>query len=176
MLADVFCAIHLVWIQKLNQAMVTTKVTIENQTYCGFQGWLQTEKMATCREQRTHYQLYYAVNKYLLGLLFLLRCTLEPKNELNNFQFFDRKMTRQNLKLGKFMPNQVEITFDHVWWPRVVSTPGRCTVWTRQWNLVRNTRNVFLEKFTKTWWRNYSQNILLKIIISISLNRQSAML
>ena len=103
-----------------------------------------------------------------MGLLFLLRCTLEPKNELNNFQFFNLKMTRQNLKLGKFMPNQVEITFDHVRWPRVISTPGGCTLLNRQWNLVSNTRNVFLEKFTKTWWRNYSQNILLKIIIEHS--------
>ena len=32
MLADFFCAIHLVWIKKLNQAMITIKVTIENQT------------------------------------------------------------------------------------------------------------------------------------------------
>ena len=100
-----------------------------------------------------------------MGLLFLLRCALEPKNELNNFQFFDLKMTRQSLKLEKFMPDQVEITFDHVRWPKVISTPGGCTLWTRQWNLVSNTRNVFLEKFTKTWWRNYSQTILLKIII-----------
>ena len=59
-----------------------------------------------------------------MGLLFLLRCALEPKNELNNFQFFDLKMTRQSLKLEKFMPDQVEITFDHVRWPKVISTPG----------------------------------------------------
>ena len=26
----------------------------ENRAYCGFQEWLQTEKIATCREQSTH--------------------------------------------------------------------------------------------------------------------------
>ena len=33
-----FRAIHLVWIQKLKQFLITIKVVTENQTYYGFQG------------------------------------------------------------------------------------------------------------------------------------------
>ena len=32
-----FRAIHLVWIQKLKQPMITIKVMAENGAYCGFQ-------------------------------------------------------------------------------------------------------------------------------------------
>ena len=40
--------------------------------------------------------------------------TLKPKKERNNFQFFVHIMTRQSLKLGKFMTNQMENMFGHV--------------------------------------------------------------
>ena len=48
-----FCAIHIVWIQEMKEPMTTIKVMTENWAYCGFQGWLQTEKMVTCQEQST---------------------------------------------------------------------------------------------------------------------------
>ena len=51
-----------------------------------------------------------------MGSLFLLRwCTLKPKKEQNNFHFFPHKMTRQSLKLGKFMTDQVANTFGYLW-------------------------------------------------------------
>ena len=43
------------------------------------------------------------VDKHFLNFLFLLYCTLKPKKKLNNFEIFVHKMTRQSLKLGKFM-------------------------------------------------------------------------
>ena len=50
-------------------------MTTKNQTSCGFQGWLQTEKMAACQEQSTNiitsYVMWY-INKHLLDSLFLL--------------------------------------------------------------------------------------------------------
>ena len=55
-----FCTIHLVWIKKLKQLMITIKVMTENRTYYRFQGSLQTEKMATSREQSTH-----IINSYI---------------------------------------------------------------------------------------------------------------
>ena len=104
-------------------------MTTKNQTSCGFQGWLQTEKMAACQEQSTNiitsYVMWY-INKHLLDSLFLL-CwwiTLKLKKELNNFQLFVHKMTRQSLKLGRFMTNQVANMFGHVQWLSVTSTPG----------------------------------------------------
>ena len=41
-----FCAIYLVWIQQLKQHMTAVNVMTENRAYCGFQGCLQTEKIA----------------------------------------------------------------------------------------------------------------------------------
>ena len=49
----------LAWIQKLKQLMKTIKVMTENQAYCGFSGWLQTEKTATCQEESTQIIIKY---------------------------------------------------------------------------------------------------------------------
>ena len=48
---------------------------------------------------------------------------MKPKKELNNFQFFLHKMTRQSLKSGKFMTYQVTNMFGHVQWPSAILTP-----------------------------------------------------
>ena len=50
----VFCVIYVLWIQKLKKPMITIKDMTENWPYCGFQGLLQAEKMASCQEQSAH--------------------------------------------------------------------------------------------------------------------------
>ena len=48
---------------------------------------------------------------------------MKPKKELKNLQFFLHKMTRQSMKLGKFMTNQVANMFGHVWWLNALFQP-----------------------------------------------------
>ena len=65
------------------------------------------------------------VNKHFLGFLFLLhgKIILKPKKKLNNVEILLHKMTRQSLKLAKFMTNQVVNAFGHVQQLSIISTP-----------------------------------------------------
>ena len=60
--------------------------------------------------------------------LLLVQITLKPKKELNKFQFFLHKMTRQSLKLGKLMTDQVANTIGHVQWLNIL-TPAILYKW-----------------------------------------------
>ena len=91
-----------------------------------------------------------------MGSLFLLLwwITLKPKKELNNFQFLLRKMTRQGLKLGRFMTKQVANTLSHVQWRIVIFTPEYLPLFS-----VGNSRNIGLYQpcatslFEDFWWK-----------------------
>ena len=127
-----FCAFHLVWIQKLKQPVITMKVMTENQPYCGFQRWEQAAKWWPT-ENRVHTLLLVELLGKEISFGFVISTLL---------------MTRQSLKVRKFMTDQMANAFSYVWWPSVISTPDG---WKKCWNnllyahfwtlmLIKNTR------------------------------------
>ena len=96
-----------------------------NQAYCGFQGWLQTEKMVTCWEQSAQnvsYIMWWMKIFWVRHFYFIDKLPWNLKRNQIIFDFFITKFLSQSLKLGKFMTNQVANTFSHVWWPCIILT------------------------------------------------------
>ena len=53
----------------------------------------------------------------------------KPEKELNNFRVFVHKMTKQRLKLGDFLTDQVANTLGYVRWLSIILTPEYVILW-----------------------------------------------